>query len=331
MKPYIFLGIGNALLDIIVQTTDADLAGLRLDKGTMKLIDLEEFKRTSAFAAAAHAHYIPAGSVGNMAKIAAMLRQSPVFFGSVGKDEQGDRYQKGMQDLGVEVRLMRHATLATGTCTSLVTPDGERTMLTYLGAANSLSLEAFPTDVLSQVAFVVVEGYQLATNGDFISRTVHAAYDSGARVAIDLSDPFVARASKSAVEALLPQVDILFANEQEALFFTEEKNAHDALQALAKRISLPVVKLGKQGAMAMWRGKVYRVGTSGLAATDSTGAGDAFAAGFLTGCYRDMPVTECLKLANDVAEEMIRIYGTDLDPKALAPVIQAFGLNGPAR
>ena len=98
MKPYIFLGIGNALLDIIVQTTDADLAGLRLDKGTMKLIDLEEFKRTSAFAAAAHAHYIPAGSVGNMAKIAAMLRQSPVFFGSVGKDEQGDNDHPGSRN-----------------------------------------------------------------------------------------------------------------------------------------------------------------------------------------------------------------------------------------
>ncbi len=328
-REYLFFGVGNALLDIIINTDDKQIERLKLFKGTMKLISLKDLTDLSSFIESnANKSMIPAGSVGNSAKITALLNQKAVFFGTVGNDENGRAYEQGMQRTGVLTCLKKINELPTGICLSLITPDGERTMLTFLGAAGELDPYIIDPDIFRKTRFLYIEGYQFTHQKgiDTITELIKNAKRTGVRTAFDLSDPFVASSHKDKILDILDMVDILFANEKEAESFSGTCDPEESIQYLRTLVEMPVIKLGDRGSMTYHKGRTVYRDTKRISPVDTTGAGDSYSAGFLTGLSKGMEITECLHLGNLIAGEMVKIYGTELKKDHIKDIAEGFGI-----
>ncbi len=328
-RDYLLFGVGNALLDIIINTHDENIERLGLRKGTMKLITIDELANLAPFIESnANRALIPAGSVGNSAKITALLNQKAVFFGTVGKDENGRAYEEGMRNTGVYTCLKKLDSSPTGICLSLITPDGERTMLTFLGAAGELDTSVIDPELFNKTQFLYIEGYQFTHQKgiDTITAMLKNAKETGVRTAFDLSDPFVATSNKEKILEILDMVDILFANEIEAESFSGTKDPDKSIAYLKTLVGMPVIKLGARGSMAFYRGRIFYRETRSIKPLDTTGAGDSYSAGFLTGLANGMDIEECLHLGNRIAGEMVKIYGTELKKNQVKDIVTEFGL-----
>jgi sugar/nucleoside kinase (ribokinase family) len=307
------LAIGNAIVDVIAQTDDAFLAREGVHKGAMQLID--EPRAEHLYAAMGPATIVSGGSGANTAVGVASLGANAAFIGKVRDDELGRLYTHDLGAVGVRFEVKPAGDgPATARSFILVTPDGERTMNTYLGACQNLTGADVDPHTVRAAKIVYLEGYlwDPPEAKKAFRKAVTIAHEAGNAVALTLSDPFCVDRYRDEFLGLMRDgsVDILFANIHELKSLYQTGDGNTALAALREEGVLGVVTRSEEGALV-----VTREGTTAVPAhpidrlVDTTGAGDLFAAGFLAGLARDLGHTDCARLGALAAAEVIQHIG----------------------
>jgi sugar/nucleoside kinase (ribokinase family) len=317
------LAIGNAIVDVIAPAADAFVADEGMAKGDMALIDAG--RATDLYGRMGPGREVSGGSAANTLAGAAALGASCAFVGQVADDQLGEVYVHDLRAQGVAFDVpARGANVPTGRCLILVTPDGQRTMNTFLGAAQYLPREAVDEATVASARVLLLEGYlwDPAEPREAMRRAVGFARKAGRQVALGVSAVFCILGHKADFDAMIDagDIDILFANEEELAALTGEAEFEAGLAALAARVPLAVVTRGADGAVAVRGDERAEVAAEPVdRVVDTTGAGDLFSAGFLTGLVRGRPLADCLRIGAIAAAEIISHYGArpEADLKAL--------------
>ncbi|MEG9884707.1 MAG: adenosine kinase [Hyphomicrobiales bacterium] len=306
------LGIGNAIVDVIVRVDESFLVAKKLEKGCMRLIDQDT----------AHALYEemgPAiessgGSVANTVAGIAGLGASAAFIGKLCDDQLGSVFRHDIVATGAVFHTAPIAAPASACCLVLVTPDGERTMNTFLGANCELGSDDIDEDAVSAARIVYLEGYlwDMPKAREAILKAVRLAHDAGRMVALNLSDPFCVERHREDFRRLIGDgVDILLANEAELHSLYATRCLDDALHNVSRDCAIAAVTLGPRGCVIVGDGETRSVPAVELEKiVDKTGAGDQFAAGFLFGLIRGQGLKSCGRLGALAAAEVISHFGS---------------------
>ena len=305
------VGVGSPLVDLILPVTDEFISShVAGEKGGMVMVDAEIIQQLLA-ASDRQPTQSPGGAAANTTVGCAHLGIRTAFIGACGEDEYGDFYHQALIAQGCEPRLVRLADQPSGRVLSMVTPDAERTMRTCLGAAATLSPSHFTAETFAGVRVVMLEGYTLF-NHDLTRAIAKAAKDAGCELALDLASFEVVRANVGVINELLDgQVDLVFANEDEAKAWNDG-TPEQALAELAERVSTVAVKLGKDGALIARGKERVRVSANVVEAIDTTGAGDCWAAGFIAGYLRGLPLDQCGRLGSLSGSAVVQVMGGQL-------------------
>ena len=323
------LCIGNAIVDVIADTTDSFLSNQGLHQGSMRLIDEEEAVRL--YEAMGPGREISGGSAGNTAAGLAALGLDAAFIGQVADDQLGQIYRHDIEAQGIAFLVEPRGDVgATARSLILVTPDAQRTMNTFLGAAQMLETGSVDLAAVADSGIVYLEGYlwDPAAPRAAMEAAIEAAHAAGRKVAFTLSDTFCVDRHRDSFWQLLRdgKVDILFANEAEAASMGQVNDVEEAIPALAAYVQTLVVTRSEAGATAVSGGNRADVQAQAIdRLVDTTGAGDLFAAGFLAGEARGLGLEASLRLGAIAAAEVIQHYGArpEQDLKALAEGVLA--------
>ena len=304
------LGIGNALVDILTRIdTDNILNELGLPKGSMQLVD----DKTSAKVAKALEKFdnsmAPGGSAANTIHGLAKCGVETGFIGFTGNDKVGKFFDDAMKSVGVKP-IMFHGDVPSGIAQAIISPDGERTFATHLGAAVLLSDSHLTSDIFKGWDYCYVEGYLIA-NRQLFKRAIELAKEAGCKVVLDLASYNVVEDNRDFLLALLPQIDIVFANEEEAKALTHS-TPEEALEFIAKNCEIAVVKVGSKGSFIKRGGEIAQVGVNKVNVIDTTGAGDLYAAGFLAGLINGFDLKRSGELGTCLAGNVIQNLGAKL-------------------
>jgi Sugar kinases, ribokinase family len=305
------LGIGNALIDVLVKLENDDLLrDMGLAKGSMNLIDIHT--RNSLFDKIdmQHAKITTGGAAGNTCLALAKMGIDAGFIGKIGNDDFGTFFVKEYIEHGVQPHLI-YATNPSGAATVLITPDGERTFCTYLGVAAEMHKGEMDEEVFKQYTHLYIEGY-LVQNHALIEGALAMAKRLGLFTALDLASFNVVEEERDFLRKLIVKyVDIVFANEAEAKVLTG-KEPEEALQELGQMTDIAVVKVGGDGSWIVQGEEEVHVGVETIVPTDTTAAGDYYAAGFLYGMKNNCSLAQCAEAGSLLAGEIIKVVGTKL-------------------
>jgi sugar/nucleoside kinase (ribokinase family) len=318
------LCIGNAIVDVIANADDAFLSNQGLDKGSMRLIDEAEAVRL--YGLMSEGREVSGGSAGNTAAGLAALGIRTGFIGQVADDQLGTIYKHDIEAQGVDFLVpARNDVGATARCLILVTADAQRTMNTFLGAAQMLEAKDVDLSVVAGAGITYLEGYlwDPAVPRAAMEAAIDAARDAGRKVAFTLSDSFCISRHRDSFLKLIDdgRIDILFANEAEIVELAGEADFEAAVAAVSPKVPTLVVTRSEKGAIAVADGERASVTAEPIERlVDTTGAGDLFAAGFLAGQARGLGLEASLKLGAIAAAEVIQHYGArpETDLKLLA-------------
>lgn len=302
------MGIGNALVDILTHEEDRFVANTGFDKGGMNYVDSEFIDKTVSMSTGTPV-VVPGGSACNTIVGVGMLGGNARFIGKRGQDSLGDLLEEGLQNSRVDPLLMT-STSPTGRALSIVTPDAQRSMFTFLGAASETKPDEIEACSFHDAAVVHIEGY-LLFNEELILSALKRAKDDGALISLDLASYTVVESSKKILDALVSDyVDILMANEDEAAAFTGHRDEKKAIQALAERAKIAVLKIGERGSYIAHEGEISKIEPMGKEdVIDTTGAGDLWASGFLYGFTQGFPIEKCGQLASACGYEVCQVMG----------------------
>ena len=304
----LIVGVGSALVDILIHEDDEFIAKTGADKGGMTLVDNAWIGRTLAMGSDSGT-VVAGGSACNTIVGVGKLGGRARFVGKCGKDDYGRQYENDLVKQNVEPALLR-SDLPTGRVLSVITPDAQRTMFTYLGASAETRPAEITADSFANAAVVHIEGY-LLFNPDLIQTSLKAAKAAGAMVSMDLASFTVVEQFIDLLNKLvIDYVDILIANEDEARAYTGQTDESRALRALAEKAKLAVLKIGPRGSYVSCSGETIRVQPLGDGtALDTTGAGDLWAAGFLFGLVQGYPLEICGQLGSACGWEVCQVTG----------------------
>ena len=302
------LGLGNALVDVLSKLdSDETLVKIGIQKGAMDMISREQMYVIRKYQANTETTQAPGGANCNTMRAIALLGGQSGFIGKVGDDNLGQFYEEALLKAGVASYLIKTEG-PSGACTAFISPDGERTMGTFLGPAPTISPDEITEDVLSGYDCIHIEGY-LIVNEELVRETMKKAKRLGLKVALDLANYNIVNAYKGLLEEVIPQyVDILFANASEAEAFTGLP-AQEAVKALEKQVHVALVTLGKDGSLIGSEGKFYHVDAEGGKPVDTTGAGDNFAAGFLYGQSVGASLVQSAQIGSMLSGYVIDVVG----------------------
>lgn len=298
--------IGNALVDITINVPDSVLAGANLKKGIMTLTDDISQKFLLSSISSMPSSLSTGGSASNVALGVAALGGKSAFIGKIGTDANGSFFESTLNARGVVPKLSNSIDLMTGSVVALITNDGERTFSTYLGA--SVALTKGDVLVLPKAKFFHVEAYLLENPiiKDVVFSLVEQAKKNGTKISIDLSDPQLIKRIKPTLIEFLTFADIVFANEAEAIEFTNE-NVLAAARTLSNFAEIAVVKLGEQGSIIISGKDQALISPEIVIPVNTNGAGDAYAAGFLLGLSKDLNLEGAGELASFLAKETVLV------------------------
>ncbi|RKF19004.1 adenosine kinase [Altericroceibacterium spongiae] len=324
-KPrYDVVAIGNAIVDVMAPCEDELIEELDMVRGGMTLIDTD--RAGELYDAMGPAREISGGSAANTLAGLSALGSQCAFIGQVAQDQLGDVFAHDIRAVGIDFdTAARAGDPPTARCLIFVSPDGQRTMNTYLGATQYLPPEALDLDVIAGGSVLFLEGYLWDPEEPraAMRKAIDAAKAAGRQVAFTLSDPFVISRHGQDFHELIDQgkIDIIFANHLELAALTDKEDFEEGIAALAPRVPTLVVTRGPEGAVVVRGEERAEVSAEPIEeVVDTTGAGDLFAAGFLHAFVREEPLEKCLRLGAIAAAEIISHYGArpEVDLQALA-------------
>ena len=305
------LGIGNAIVDVICKVDDSFIKKNNLTKSTMKLVD--EFEFNKILSSLKIEETVSGGSVANSIVGLSQLGNEVGFIGKVSDDKLGNKYEEGLRKENVDFFYSKKKEeIPTGTCLILITPDSERTMITFLGTAGKISEKDIDTDAIKKSEILFLEGY-LWDEGE-PKKAFDKAINNANKVAMSLSDLFcVERHKPHFLELIKNKLDITFANEQEIMSLIDVKNFDDVIDFAKSINKLTVITRGNKGAVAINKDQVVECAAKeDLKIKDLTGAGDLFAGGFLHGLINNKSTKESLEIGTEMSSKVIQIIGARL-------------------
>lgn len=320
---YDVIAIGNAIVDVMAPCTEDQLVELGLNRGGMTLVDEDGAKRL--YDAMGPAKEISGGSAANTLAGMAALGASCAFIGQVADDQLGEVFTHDIRAGGIAFDTpARNGEPATARCLIFVSPDGERTMNTFLGASQFLPPAALDDAMIADAGILYLEGYLWDPEEPrrAMRRAIEVARAAGRKVAFTASESFVIDRHGDDFRALIDegQIDILFVNEHELATLTGEKKFEAGVARIKDKLPVLVATRSAAGAIAIAHGERAEVAAEPIEkVVDTTGAGDLFAAGFLTGYARGESLERCLRMGAICAAEIISHYGArpEADLKAL--------------
>ena len=306
------IGIGNAIVDVICKVDENFLKSNALTKSTMKLVDEGEFKKL--LSSLKIEETVSGGSVANSIVGLSQLGNEVGFIGKINDDDLGHKYEEGLKKENVKYFYSKKKELIpTGTCLILITPDSERTMVTFLGTAGKINEKDINAQAINKSEILFLEGY-LWDEGE-PRKAFEKAIKSSNKVAMSLSDLFcVERHKTHFVDLVKNKLDITFANEQEIMSLINGKNFSEVIE-FSKRIGkIIVITRGEKGALAIKKNEVIECpAKKNLKVIDLTGAGDLFASGFLNGYINNKSLEESLENGTEMSSKIIQIIGARLN------------------
>ncbi len=306
------LGIGNAIVDVICKVDEDFIKRNFLTKSTMKLVDENEFKKLLLNLNIEET--ISGGSVANSIVGLSQLGNEVGFIGKINDDELGAKYENGLKKENVKYFYSKKKeAIPTGTCLILITPDSERTMVTFLGTAGKINEQDIDVNAIKKSEILFLEGY-LWDEGE-PRKAFDKAINNSNKVAMSLSDLFCVERHKSNFLKLVKNnLDITFANEQEIKSLINTKKIEDVIEFSKKIKKLIVITRGKEGALAIEGENIFECSAKkNLKIIDLTGAGDLFASGFLDGYVKKKTIKESLEKGADMSAKIIQIIGARLN------------------
>ncbi len=305
------LGMGNALTDILLQIeNDSILNELTLPKGSMQLVNSQKSQEILDFFENSFRKMATGGSASNTINGITKLGLTAGFVGKLGKDEVGEFFHNDSLKNGVTPHITYSET-PSGCCTVLVTPDGERTLCTFLGAACELNASDIKAEMFSGYNIFHIEGY-LVQNHELIRKAIMLAKESGLKVSIDLASFNVVESNLDFLHEIIKNyVDIVFANEEEARSYSG-KMPLEALNYIAEQCEIAVVKIGKDGSYIKSGDEVVQIKPRQSVCIDTTGAGDLYAAGFLFGLAKGYSLEMCGMIGSLVSGKVVEVLGAKM-------------------
>ncbi len=305
------LGIGNAIVDVVACADDAFLSRHTMHKGAMILVDAAQAEKI--YAAMPPGQESSGGSAANTCAVAAGLGARVAYLGKVADDQLGAVFRHDIKAVGVKFPSSPLiGGEPTARCLILVTPDGQRTMNTFLGACVTLSEADVDEALVASTAITYLEGYLFdppAAQAAF-RKAAAAAHAAGRQVALSLSDAFCVDRHRAAFRDLVAgHVDILFANETEITSLYEENTFEAAAEAARRDVALAALTRSEAGSLILRGGETVEIAAERAKVVDTTGAGDAYAAGFLAALTRGRSLPVCGRLGSLAAAEVIGHYG----------------------
>ena len=304
-------GVGSPIMDLVAQVPDAFLKNVSGEKGGMVLVDDAEMGRILSLLGAP-TEATTGGSAANATFNAARLGLKTTFVGKLGNDRVARNYIERFRAAGVDVSRFKHGSVANARCLALVTPDAQRTMRTNLGASMTLSPSEISQEDFRGVRHAHIEGY-LVFNQALCEAVLGAARAAGCTISLDLSSFEVVNAARDWMFAQFGHgIVVVFANEDEIrALYPAHRGGYDALaRELAGHGVTAAVKLGRDGAWIARGGELHRIApVAAPHVVDTNGAGDAWAAGFLCGYLRNLPLGQCGAIASAMGSETVRHLG----------------------
>jgi sugar/nucleoside kinase (ribokinase family) len=317
------LGVGSPVVDTIAIVEDDFLEKVKGEKGGMILVDGSELDSLIA-ALPAGSIRVPGGSAGNTLFALARMGAPAALLGKLGNCSMAEFYSEQFKLHGGETNGFKHGFTPNGHCLSLVTPDGERTMRTHLGAAMTLSPEEIQVADFEGYEFAHLEGY-LLFNEALMRKVLKSAKAAGCTTSLDLASFEVVQASSGILPEILDTyIDIVFANEEEAAAFTGIQEDYAAMaRALHQHCDVAAVKIGARGSFVAQSGEVHTIApVLAKQVIDTTAAGDLWAAGFLNGWLEGRPVTECAHLGSLLGAAVVQQQGSVLPDAVWTELLQ---------
>ena len=320
-------GIGNPLIDVIVNVTDDDLKTLGLYKGTMNLINREKRLELSEFIKAKkEPSFSCGGSCPNTIITLSALGIRSTLAGKIGDDEYGTIYRERLTSLNVKDNLAVSDKNVTGSSIILITPDSERTMNTYLGANRDFCPDDVIESEVSNSDFFHFTGYMWDTQNQMeaIRKALEIAKRNNVVVSFDIADPFaVGRYHDAFLELIKDSCDIVFANKEEARTLFDNYDPYECCKTMGKLCETAIVKNGQKGSFISYRRKVYEIPVQGPATpVDTTGAGDTYASGFLYGLCHGLDVERSGNIASCLAGQIIKKIGAQFTEQQIPDLIK---------
>ncbi|MGE0793617.1 MAG: adenosine kinase [Candidatus Woesearchaeota archaeon] len=303
---YDIVGIGNPLLDVTVEINEEILTKNNLTKGHMHLIDKQTYENILNSIDKTKMHEGLGGSVANTLASANSIGVKTLYLGSIGDDEYGQQYEQMTKESGVDCKFVRQKT-PQGMCLVLITPDGERTFATYLGASIEFKKENIDEEVIKNTKILHIEAYQLDSPNqtEAIIHAMNIALENNILISMDLADPSLIQRHKKILEELLEKyIDIIFVNEHEAKEFTNLFE-EEAVKYLSKFCKYAIVKLGEKGSLIMFENKLTKIPIHKVEVINTNGAGDTYAGAFLACLIKNLPIEQCGKIASYLSSQVV--------------------------
>ncbi len=315
MKSFDVCGLGNALVDILLELDDAAFAALGFDRGTMRLVDHVEQTTLLERFCDRDPRLVSGGSVANSVIAASQLGGRGAFIGCVGDDRYGLFYKTEFDELDIDIGNPVVVGQPTGTCLSIITPDAERTMRTCLAVSSHLAAKHVDVARIKSSEWLFVEGYVLAnpdTGQGAVREAIQKAKAHSTKVALTCSEAFIVEVFGDAFRAALAQTDLLFCNASEAMAVTGAVDAAAAFAKLKEIVPAAVVTDGANGAFVRFGWTEAHVPAFPCEAKDLTGAGDMFAGAFLYGITHGVEPVKAARAGNFLAAKVITQIGARL-------------------
>ena len=305
------LGIGNALVDIMVKTdNDIILSELELPKGSMQLVDKNRSNQVLDRVKSYEKSWSAGGSTANTIHGLGMLGAKAGFIGVVGEDEIGGSFVRDMVNAGVDLHMV-HSNNETGRVVAIVTPDFERTFATHLGASAEFNLDFVSNFRYADYKYLLIEGF-LVQDHNLVRIAAEKAKEAGLITAIDLCSYNVVEANREFLNEIITKyIDIVFANEEEAKALTGLE-PRQALDAISSAVKIAVVKIGSKGSMIKSGEASWDIGVIEVQPVDTTGAGDLYASGFLYGSSNGKSLKTCGEYGALLSGNVIEFIGSKM-------------------
>ena len=315
MKDIAVCGVGNGITDILAQVDQDLFNSFGLVPGSMQLVSAQDQRKLLDGLSDKTLHLVSGGAVCNSTLITQQLGARTGFICRLGDDRYGLHYQNELTTLGIEIPNRPVVGSYSGTSVIMVTPNGERTMSTCLQASADLSPADISEELISRSEWVFIEGYLIGngeTGQQSVLKAIEFAQKAGTKVALTLAANFIVDVFRPFVREILPSIDLVFANHEEAITFAQSSSLSDSIESVSKLVPHLVVTAGAEGVYIRHQGTSHHVPAYPCTPVDLTGAGDAFAGGYLYGVTQGLELPRAARGANHLAMKVISRIGARL-------------------